>query len=109
MIVVLMVLAAAVGTSVRALAAASLNTRFPYGTLAVNVAGSLALGALVGAGDAWRTVAGVGALGALSTWSSVAIEVGELARDRQGTLAALYLAATVTTGVLAAWIGLQLT
>lgn len=104
----LFIVAAAVGASARYLAARALNGPFPYGTLTVNLAASLALGVLSRQDGLWWTVAGIGALGALSTWSTVANEVGELARERQGLLAALYLWATATSGVVAAWIGIQL-
>ena len=108
MIIALFALAAAAGAVVRFLATENLNRSFPTGTLVVNVGASFALGLLSQAGPDWQTVAGIGALGALSTWSSVAVEVASLARDRQGALAALYLAATTTTGVVAAWLGIQL-
>jgi CrcB protein len=107
MIVVLFVVAAALGACCRMQATESLNRQLPYGTLAVNVAASFALGALSQLGQQWQTVLGVGALGAFSTWSTVANEVARLARDGQGTLAVLYLALSTTTGVLAAWIGIQ--
>lgn len=106
--VVLFVVAAAIGATARHLAARTLNGPFPYGTLVVNLTSSLALGALSGRDGVWSTVVGIGLLGALSTWSTVANEVAELARERQGLLAGLYLWATATSGVVAAWIGLQL-
>jgi CrcB protein len=106
--VVLFAVAAALGACCRMLATESLNSQFPYGTLAVNVGASLALGAMSQLGQHWQTVIGVGALGAFSTWSTVANEVARLARDGQGTLAALYLGLSTTTGVLAAWVGIQL-
>lgn len=108
MIVALFALAAAVGAAARFLATENLNRSFPTGTLMVNVAASFALGLLSQAGPDWQAVAGIGALGALSTWSTVAAEVAHLARERQGPLAVLYLAATTTTGVVAAWLGIQL-
>ncbi len=107
MIAALFILAAALGACLRVVACDQLNREFPYGTLVVNVGASFALGAMSQLSSPWPTVAGVAALGAFSTWASVANEVAALARDRLGPLAWLYLAATVTTGVLAAWIGLQ--
>jgi CrcB protein len=104
---VMFVVAAALGACLRVLIGDQLNRDFPYGTFLVNVTASFTLGALSQLGSPWPTVAGVAALGAFSTWSSVANEVAALARDRQGTLAWLYLAVTISTGILAAWIGLQ--
>lgn len=107
--VALFIIAAALGATVRAVAGQYLNTeQFPYGTFAVNVTSSLVLGALTQAGDQWQAVIGVGALGALSTWSGVASEVAGLARARQAPMAFLYLVAMSTTGILAAWIGIKL-
>jgi CrcB protein len=108
MIVALFVLAAAVGATARFIAADVFNRTLPSGTLLVNVVASLALGWLSKAGLGWDVVVGIGGLGALSTWSTVATEVAQMGRDRQGALAVLYLAAMTTTGVVAAWIGLQL-
>lgn len=102
--------AAGLGAALRFTATEYLNDRFPYGTLLVNVGASFALGLVVGVGvgDPWQDLVGIGALGALSTWSAVANEVAQLARASQGGVAVLYLLATVSTGVLAAWAGLQL-
>lgn len=100
-------LAAALGASLRQLASTRLNAELPYGTWVVNVVASLALGMSAGQDEWVQTIVGLGALGALSTWSTVAAEVAKLARDGQGRVALLYLAAMTTTSVLAAWIGLQ--
>ena len=52
------------------------TTRFPLGTLAVNLLGSFALGLLVGAdpGPDWLLVAGTGLLGGFTTFSTHAVE-----------------------------------
>lgn len=100
--------AAAVGACVRFVVSDRLNGPFPYGTLLVNVVASGLLGAVSGLDEPWLTIVAIGALGALSTWSTVAVEVGQLARAGEGKPAALYLIATVTTGLLAAWLGLQI-
>ncbi len=108
MIIALFIIAAALGAAARYLASDVFNRAFPTGTLMANVIASLALGWLSKAGPDWGVVVGIGGLGALSTWSTVAGEVAQMGRDRQGALAVLYLAATTTTGVLAAWVGLRL-
>ena len=107
MIVGLFIAAAAGGASVRYLVSRKLNRSLPYGTLLVNLVASFALGVLTQAGSEWQTVMGIGGLGALSTWSAVANEVASLARERQGVLAILYLWATTTSGIVAAWLGIQ--
>ena len=84
-----------------------MNGSFPYGTLVVNVAAAGLAGAASQLDDPWSTIVLIGALGTLSTWSAVAVEVGALARAGEGRAAALYTIATVTTGLLAAWLGIQ--
>ncbi len=101
-------LAAAGGAAVRYLIAGYLNNEFPIGTLAVNVVASLALGVIVAADDPVRTVVGIGAVGALSTWAAAANEAAVMSRSGNGLLALAYLGLTVSTGVLAAWFGLKL-
>jgi fluoride ion exporter CrcB/FEX len=105
----LFLVAAASGASLRAVASELANSEpFPYGTFAVNMVASLALGALSQAGQEWGTVLGLAGLGALSTWSAVANEVAGMARAQQGPMAVLYLIASCSSGVVAAWVGIQL-
>lgn len=84
-----------------------LGSEFPYGTLAVNVSGSLLLGVLVGAalsGDAYR-LAATGLLGAYTTFSTWMLESHRLAEDGQARSAALNVAASLVLGVTAVWLG----
>lgn len=104
----LFVVAAAVATCVRVVACDQLNGDLPVGTFAINVGAAFALGACSQLASPWPTVVGVAALGALSTWSTVANEVAAMARAGHGSQGLLYLLATVSSGVLAAWIGLQI-
>lgn len=64
--------------------------RLPYGTLTVNVLGSVVLGAVAfsGVGGATATLVGVGVCGAYTTFSSFSVEtVGLLERgDRRGAV-----------------------
>lgn len=92
-------------------------SRWPWGTFAVNVSGSLALGVIVGlvlaqGADAdVRTIAGTGFLGAYTTFSTYAFETVRVAADqppRRG-LAVAYASGSVVASVLAAAIGLALT
>ncbi|MEM8923550.1 MAG: CrcB family protein [Actinomycetota bacterium] len=99
--------AAMVGAMVRFGLATRFNGTFPTGTLLTNLAASFALGAVTGLDDAANTIVGIGLLGALSTWSTVANEAAEMARDRQGLQATLYVWATTSSGIVAAWLGLQ--
>lgn len=67
---------------------------------------SFVLGFVVEAAEPVPVVIGIGGLGALSTWSTAADEVATMARDGDGDLAAGYLGLTVTSGIVAAWLGL---
>jgi CrcB protein len=87
-----------------------LGRAFPYGTLAVNVLGSLVLGVLVGAalsGDAYR-VAGTGLIGAFTTFSTWALESHRLGEDGQLRLGIVNFAVSLVLGVGAAWAGRRL-
>lgn len=77
------------------------------GVLAVNVAGSAALGALVAWAerlpDGVLLLLGTGVCGALTTWSTLAVQTWELGR-RDLPRAAAYLALTLLLGLAAAWL-----
>jgi CrcB protein len=90
--------------------AGRLGRDFPYGTLAVNVLGSLLLGVLVGAalsGDAYR-LAATGLVGAFTTFSTWALESHRLGEDGQLRAAILNFAVSLLLGVTAAWAGRHL-
>jgi fluoride exporter len=82
---------------------------FPWGTLAVNLTGTLGLGLLVGValdGDAYR-LAGTGLLGAFTTFSTWALESHRLGEDGQVRMGLVNFAASLILGVGAAWLGQQ--
>ena len=83
----------------------------PWITLAINVAGSLLLGVLVGLA-VQRTVSpvtvttlGVGFLGGFTTFSSFSADALRLLQDNRRGAALLYVAASVTAGIAAAGLG----
>jgi CrcB protein len=88
---------------------------FPFGTLAVNVAGGLAMGVLVGllartsAGEAWRLFLGVGVLGGFTTFSAFSLDAVTLAERGQMLAAAGYVLLSVAGAIGALLLGLQLT
>lgn len=97
--------AAGVATVLRVAASARLNREsFPWGTLAVNVVGSFALGLLAGAGEMTTVILAGGALGSLTTFSTLAVEIVELWR-RHRWRAAAYAAVSLATGVAAVYLG----
>jgi len=99
----LVVVGAAVGAPVRFLAASWLDRGWPLGTLLVNVAGSFLLGLCGGwsLDGAELALVGVGFCGALTTYSSFAVQTVELGRGR-GTL---YAAATLALALGACALG----
>ena len=79
----------------------------PHGTLLVNLAGTLALGAAAELDGIAATLVGTAGLGALTTFSTVMLELVDLwATDQRR--AVLYGALTAVGGLLAAWAGLEL-
>lgn len=80
----------------------------PWGTLVVNLVAAFAVGMLFGRMGEFATITRVGALGALSTWSTLALEIVDLFRHRQWLTAGGYLLVSVVGGIALAWLGLTL-
>lgn len=93
-----------------------LGPEFPWGTLAVNLAGSLLMGVLVGwlaqAGrpDATeiRYALGAGFLGAFTTMSAFALDAVVLADRKQVFSAGVYIVGTVGLSICAVLAGLMI-
>ncbi|MFH5924852.1 fluoride efflux transporter CrcB [Roseomonas xinghualingensis] len=88
-----------------------LGADFPWGTLAVNVLGSAAIGVIGGAIAAGAAVAPelrlflvTGILGGFTTFSSFSLDTGALF-ERSPWLAALYLVASILGGLAAFVLG----
>jgi CrcB protein len=82
-------------------------SRFPLGTLAVNLSGTVVLGALVGIGlhgDAYL-LAGTAVIGSYTTFSTWLFESHRLAEDGGRWIVALNISASLVFGVLAAALG----
>lgn len=89
---------------------------YPWGTLAVNIVGSLAMGVLTGllarglvaGGETTRLLVGVGVLGGFTTFSAFSLDAVLMA-ERSGWIAALpYILASVIGSIAALVAGLQL-
>ncbi|MDH6460612.1 CrcB protein [Micromonospora sp. A200] len=114
MTVLLIAVGAALGAPLRYLTDRAVQARhsslLPWGTLTVNVAGSLLLGVLlaVPAGSAVTALVGTGFCGALTTWSTFGYETLRLARAgaRRHALANVLL--SVAAGLAAATLGYAL-
>jgi CrcB protein len=118
--VVLVALGAAIGAPSRYLIdravtraiRARQHTKFPWGTLAANLAGCTVLGALAGAAGADPTLpaevsalVGTGFCGALTTYSTFGYETVRLAREGDRTLAVAVAVVSLTAGLGATAIG----
>ena len=111
-------LAGAAGTLLRAscngLAVRLLGTGFPWGTLVVNVVGSLAFGLVFGMARArgtlpvgLETVLLVGLLGGFTTYSSFAFQSLEMLESGRTAAALAYVAATNAAAIAAVWVGMR--
>ncbi|MBA2596076.1 MAG: fluoride efflux transporter CrcB, partial [Chloroflexia bacterium] len=80
---------------------------FPWGTLAVNITGSLAIGLLMsvilgrGADPALRLLLVTGFLGGYTTFSAFSLEAVTLIEGRHWDEAALYIGGSVVVGLIA--------
>jgi CrcB protein len=115
---VALVVAGAVGSSVRYLVDIAITERtkgaMPWGTLVVNVTGSLLLGLLTGLAlhhglpKTARVVLGVGFCGAYTTFSSFTFETVRLLEEGASAEALRNVVGTFLAGSLAAAAGLAL-
>ena len=86
---------------------------YPWGTMVINLSGSLLLGVITGyatghVGQAWATVAGVGLLGGYTTFSTASVETVRLLADRRYRAGLINGLGMLLGGVLAAYGGLLL-
>lgn len=96
-------------------AAARWGADFPYGTLIINISGSLILGFFitlvtqrVALATEWRMFVTVGLLGGFTTFSSFSVETLNLAQTGRWLPAALYLVGNVGLGISGAFLGMAL-
>jgi CrcB protein len=92
-----------------------LGTGFPYGTLTVNIVGSLAMGLLAGwfaqrgaSGQHFRLFLTTGVLGGFTTFSSFSLDIAVLWEREAIGLCALYIALSLVVSVAALFLGLWL-
>lgn len=90
-----------------------MGTRFPYGTLVINITGSFLVGlafALLTArtqwSPNWRYLIPIGFIGGYTTFSSFEYETLRTMQDGQVGLGLLYVATSVIVGFIAVWGGM---
>ncbi|MCW8908500.1 MAG: fluoride efflux transporter CrcB [Sedimenticola sp.] len=90
----------------------TLGRGFPYGTLVVNVLGSLVMGFLyilflerMSVSPEWRAALLVGFLGAFTTFSTFSIETLNLIEQADYMKAGLNMLVSVLACLLACWVG----
>ncbi len=94
----------------------NLATAFPWSTLTCNVAGSFAMGLLVGwlarhgaaGGESWRLLLGVGLLGGFTTFSSFSLEFALLVERGALVHAAIYAGMSMAGAIAGLFAGLTL-
>ncbi|MGK6318150.1 fluoride efflux transporter CrcB [Sphingomonas sp. DT-204] len=113
----LVMLGGAVGAGARHLVGrltlALFGPGYPWGTLAVNLIGGLAMGLLAGIlargswGEPMRLLLGVGILGGFTTFSAFSLDVVTMIERGQAVTAIGYVLVSVIGSVLALFAGLQ--
>jgi len=95
--------------------ASRVGTKFPYGTLVVNLTACLIigfsltyLGKRVELNPAWRFLIPIGFIGAYSTFSTFEWETLSTLRSGAFALAALYAVGSLLVGLAATWCGVVL-
>lgn len=117
--IVYVALGGALGASARHLAGIAalrwLGAGFPWGTLAVNVAGSLAMGLFIealalrfGGSVALRAFVATGFLGGFTTFSAFSLDTAVLWERGEAWLAAAYVLASVILSIGALFCGLAI-
>ncbi len=92
-----------------------LGRGFPYGTLAVNLSGSLLMGVVyvlllerMDSNIAWRAGLIIGLLGAFTTFSTFSIETVNLIESGEQLKAMLNILFSVTLCITGCWLGIVL-
>lgn len=92
-----------------------LGPNFPYGTITVNILGSLIMGLLVGwfahkhdPGQSWRLFMTTGLLGGFTTFSTFFLDTAVIFERGETMTAALYVFSSVGIGIAALFLGMYL-
>ena len=109
----LVALGGAAGSVLRYLLS-NINASFPWGTIVVNILGSLLIGLLVGLvgkgvlSPEMKLLLVTGFCGGFTTFSTFANESFGMMKAGDILLTALYVGVSVVLGILAVWVGMTL-
>ena len=112
--ILLVALGGAFGSAGRYLVSRLLESSFPWRTLTVNVVVSLLIGLLVGlvsrgaVSPEMKLLLVTGFCGGFTTFSTFANESFGMMRTGDMLLAALYIGGSVAMGIIAVWIGINM-
>ncbi len=112
--ILLVALGGATGSVARYLVAKWLTGSFPWGTLTVNIVGSLLIGLLLGMvarnslSPEMRLLLVTGFCGGFTTFSTFASESLSMVKAGDALLTALYVGGSVAIGILAVFVGMQI-
>lgn len=103
---------AALRHAVNRVSLACLGPLFPYGTLFVNVVGSLAMGVLAGLflakapSEGWRLFLATGILGGFTTFSAFSLDASVMWQRGDHASFALYVGASVVMSIASLFVGM---
>ena len=111
--VILIGLAGALGTILRYLVQKNLNTNFPWGTFAVNIAGCLIAGLAIGYfsrsfQEQKQLILVTGFCGGFTTFSAFSVEGIQMIQDQRWIQAMFYATASIAAGWMATFIGFKI-
>ncbi|GAA1945598.1 hypothetical protein GCM10009689_28500 [Brevibacterium antiquum] len=118
LVFIALALAGGLGASARMLLDGFITSRMsgvmPWGTIAINVSGSLGLGLLTGLvgsqilSEAWQLIIGTGFLGGYTTFSTASFETIRLVQERKWATSLVNALGTLVTATAAAGLGLRI-
>ena len=112
--ILLVALGGAFGSVGRYLVSKCVTSAFPWGTLTVNIVGSLIIGILTGMvakgclSAEMKLLLVTGFCGGFTTFSTFANESFSMVKAGDALLAAVYVGASVAIGILAVFAGMQI-
>ena len=83
-------------------------TDHPIGTFIVNVVGSFFIGLTFASAEHWHDFIAVGFAGSFTTWSTFMLDLYLAIRLKKYNPAVINFAASITFGLIAAWLGVSI-